>query len=64
MRINIDGSGQCSANTPVPFLNHMLDVRSYFEAPCASFLPKEVCTKHCGGTKSAMAQVCALLCTA
>jgi len=24
--INLDGTGVCSAETPVPFLNHMLDV--------------------------------------
>lgn len=26
--INIDGTGKCVANTPVHFLNHMLDVRA------------------------------------
>jgi imidazoleglycerol-phosphate dehydratase len=25
VRLNIDGTGQCQANTPVGFLNHMLD---------------------------------------
>jgi imidazoleglycerol phosphate dehydratase HisB len=24
--IGLDGTGQCIAETPVPFLNHMLDV--------------------------------------
>ena len=28
--INLDGSGVCTANTPVHFLNHMLDVRPHF----------------------------------
>jgi hypothetical protein len=26
VKINIDGTGKCEANTPVHFLNHMLDV--------------------------------------
>ena len=26
--IGLDGTGQCVAETPVPFLNHMLDVSS------------------------------------
>jgi len=29
VKITIDGSGKCDAKTPVPFLNHMLDVRSH-----------------------------------
>lgn len=30
--IDLDGTGVCNANTPIPFLNHMFDVR----APCFS----------------------------
>lgn len=26
VEINLDGTGLCSAKTPIPFLNHMLDV--------------------------------------
>lgn len=29
--IGLDGTGQCIAETPVPFLNHMLDVSLFCE---------------------------------
>lgn len=32
--IGLDGTGQCVAETPVPFLNHMLDVSAAQGCAC------------------------------
>ena len=32
--LDLDGTGKCTANTPVHFLNHMLEVRSNAPAFC------------------------------
>lgn len=47
--IDIDGTGKCEANTPVHFLNHMLDVRP----PCA--LPPSCL--HCWPARSRRASI-------
>jgi len=43
--INLDGTGICSSNTQIPFLDHMLDVS----------LPPEPCTY---GVKYSLAHTC------
>ncbi len=45
--INLDGTGVCSSNTQIPFLDHMLDVR----------LPPEPCTY---GIDHSLARTCHL----
>jgi len=58
VRICIDGSGQCSSRTSIPFLDHMMDVRwveresrkAHHHPPCSFFrslAPPNLTTQHC-----------------